>query len=311
MKANYFMFRKEIKIRQRDITDCGAACLASVAAFYRLYIPVGTIRLSAGTDKLGTNVLGMVRSAEKLGFRAKGARGNAESLPKIPFPSIAHLLLKNGLQHFVVIYKVTKKCIWLMDPADGRVHKKNISLFLSEWTGVLILLIPGDNFISGGKRITNLNRLWYLIQPHKNILFQALLGALIYTILGLSTSFYVQKLIDRVLVDGDIQLLRLLSIGMIVILFFQFIIANNKSILGLQTGQQIDVRLILGYYRHLLALPQRFFDTMRTGEVLSRINDAVKIRLFINDVALSLVVNFFIILFSVSMFFFYYWKLAV
>ncbi len=305
------MFRKAIKIRQRDVTDCGATCLASVAAFYRLYIPVSTIRLSAGTDRLGTNVLGMVESAEKFGFRAKSARGDVEGLQKIPIPTIAHLSLKNGLQHFVVIYKLTKRNIWLMDPADGKIHKKKLNLFLDEWTGVLILLIPSNNFIASSKKVTNLNRFWYLIKPHKNILFQALLGAILYTLLGLSLSLYVQKLIDIILVDGDIPLLRLLSIGMIVILFFQFIIANNKSILGLQTGQQIDIRLILGYYRHLLALPQSFFDTMRTGELLSRINDAVKIRLFINDVALSLVVNFFIILFSVSMFFFYYWKLAV
>ena len=305
------MFRKSIKIRQRDITDCGAACLVSIAAHYKSYVPVSMIRISAGTDKQGTNLLGMVEAAEKLGFRAKGARGDVESLQKIPIPSIAHLLLKNGLQHYVVIYKINNKYIWLMDPVDGIIHKKTVPSFLAEWTGVLILLIPGNNFVKGGKKITNLQRLLYLIQPHKSILFQALLGAIIFTILGLSFSVYVQKIVDSVLVDGDLQLLRLLSIGMLVILLFQFVIGNNKSILGLQTGQQIDIRLILGYYRHLLSLPQSFFDTMRTGEVLSRINDAVKIRLFINDVALSLLVNVFIILLSISMFFFYYWKLAL
>ena len=57
-----------IKVRQRDITDCGAACLASVAAHFRVRIPVSRIRLYAGTDKKGTNVLGLTEAAKKLGF---------------------------------------------------------------------------------------------------------------------------------------------------------------------------------------------------------------------------------------------------
>ncbi|MEM7659257.1 MAG: ABC transporter transmembrane domain-containing protein, partial [Bacteroidota bacterium] len=37
----------------------------------------------------------------------------------------------------------------------------------------------------------------------------------------------------------------------------------------LKSGQMIDARLILGYYKHLLRLPQQFFDTMRTGEIIA------------------------------------------
>src|SRR5690606_21890437 len=77
------------------------------------------------------------------------------------------------------------------------------------------------------------------------------------------------------------------------------------------TGQQIDARLILGYYKHLLRLPELFFDTMRVGEIISRINDAIKIRAFINEVSLSLTVNILILIFSFALMFFYYWKLAL
>lgn len=79
----------------------------------------------------------------------------------------------------------------------------------------------------------------------------------------------------------------------------------------MKTGQKIDLRLILGYYKHLLTLPQRFFDTMRVGEIISRINDAVKIRAFINDTAISLLVNVFIVFFSFALMFLYSWKLAM
>jgi len=95
---------KSYKIQQRDITDCGATCLASIAAFYQLKLPVSRIRQYAGTDKRGTNVLGLIEAAEKLGFQAKGAKGTIDSLYKIPLPAIAHVVLKNGLHHFVVIF---------------------------------------------------------------------------------------------------------------------------------------------------------------------------------------------------------------
>jgi ATP-binding cassette subfamily B protein len=285
--------------------------LASIAAHYQLQIPVSRIRQYAGTDKRGTNVLGLIEAAEKLGFQAKGAKGALDSLSKIPLPAIAHVISKNGLHHFVVIYKVTKKDITFMDPADGGYHKNKIAEFEKDWSGVIVLILPDESFSKGNETTSNTKRFWQLLMPHKGIMIQALVGALVYTILGLSTSIYMQKLIDFVLPDGNIRLLNLLSIGMIVILVFQVFIGTFKTILGLQTGQQIDARLILGYYKHLLKLPQRFFDTMRVGEITSRINDAVKIRMFINDVALSMIVNVLIVGFSIALMFLYYWKLAV
>ncbi|MGL5729508.1 MAG: ABC transporter transmembrane domain-containing protein, partial [Bacteroidales bacterium] len=68
---------------------------------------------------------------------------------------------------------------------------------------------------------------------------------------------------------------------------------------------------MLGYYKHLFNLPQSFFDTMRVGEIISRINDAFKIRVFINDVAISIIVNILVLLFSFSLMFIYSWKLAL
>jgi ATP-binding cassette subfamily B protein len=98
---------------------------------------------------------------------------------------------------------------------------------------------------------------------------------------------------------------------MLLILFLQIFIGVFQSLFMLKTGQQIDTRLVLGYYKHLLKLPQQFFDTMRVGEILSRMSDAVKIRAFINDVSVSLIVNFFIVLFSFSLMFAYSWQLAL
>lgn len=198
-----------------------------------------------------------------------------------------------------------------MNPAYGKIETYTTEEFAKIWTGVLILLEPNEYFEQRNEKTSLYQRFYQLIQPHRSILLQALVGAIFYTILGLSTSIYIQKITDYVLVDGNRRLLNLLSLIMIVLLLFQIFLGVMKSVLTLQTGQKIDKYLILGYYKHLLKLPQRFFDTMRVGEIISRVNDAVKIRTFINDVSIQIVVNVFIVLFSFALMFTYYWKLAL
>ncbi len=314
-KYYFKTMKKHTRIKQHDMTDCGAACLASVAAHYQLQLPIARIRQFASTDKKGTNVLGLIEAATKLGFQAKGVRGTFESLSKIPMPAIAHVIIRKPdieLHHYVVLYKITDTHIHLMDPADGQMHKKTHEEFKAQWTGVLVLLLPNeDTFQPGNEKVSVLSRFWFLIRPHRSVMVQALFGAAIYTLLGLSSSIYIQKITDRVLVESNRNLLNLLSITMILLLIMQVFIGSWKSIFALKTGQKIDAQLILGYYKHLLKLPQTFFDTMRVGEIISRVNDAVKIRVFINDVALNLVVNVFIVLFSFGLMFTYYWKLAL
>ena len=305
------MVRKKTGAKQHDITDCGAACLASISGYYGLNIPVSRIRQLASTDQKGTNILGMIEAAEKMGFAAKGVKGEQHSLNHIPLPAIAHVVIGNALQHFVVIYKVSGKFVEVMDPRDGK-HRKIIhEEFLVQWTGVLILIIPNESFKPGNEKISIAMRMWFLLKPHREVLFQAMFGAAFFTIIGLSTAIYIQLIVDHVLPDGNRNLLNLLGLGMIVLLMVQIFIGATKSLFTLKTGQLIDARLILGYYKHLLRLPQQFFDSMRVGEITSRIGDAVKIRAFINDIAINLLVNVFIILFSFILMFTYYWKLGL
>lgn len=303
--------KKSIKIKQHDITDCAAACLASISENYGLKLPIAKIRQYASTDKKGTNVLGVIEAANKLGFTAKGVKGPFESLFKIPKPAIAHLIVKETLNHFVVIYNINKKKVTIMDPGVGKIIKLSHAEFKKQWTGVLIIMMPDENFTTGNEKISITKRFYSLLNPHKSIITQAFIGAIIYTLLGLSTSIYVQKIIDFVLVDGNKNLLNLMSIVMIILLLLQIYIGSVKSIFVLKTGQKIDATLILGYYKHLMTLPQQFFDTMRVGEIISRVNDAIKIRTFINDISLELLVNILIVIFSFSLMFLYSVKLAL
>ena len=300
-----------IKVKQRDITDCGAACLASVSSFYRVHMPISKIRQFAGTDRKGTNILGLIEAADKMGFTAKGVKADWDSLFKIPFPTIAHIVVKGILTHYVVLLKITRTVIKIMDPADGAIHRIRHEDFKSQWTGVLVLIAPGERFTTRNEKASLTTRLLQLVKPSRGILLQSLVGALIYSILGLSVSLYVGKIVDNVIPGGNANLLNLLGVAMIIIILFRLLLMSFQSVFILKTGQRIDATLILGYYQQLLKLPKSFFDNMRTGEIISRIGDAVKIRVFVNDVSISLVLNIFILMVSFLLMFAFYWKLAL
>jgi ATP-binding cassette, subfamily C, bacteriocin exporter len=303
--------KKSIQVKQRDATDCGAACLASVAAYYGLLIPVSRIRQYAGTDKQGTSLQGLVVAAEQLQFQCRTAKAAGIDLKAIPVPAIFHLVLENGMQHFVVVYKIKKKRLSYMDPATGELLCLFHPDFKMKWSGIILLLIPSNHFQRGSKKKSVYSWFWNLIRPHRSMMIQALLGAMVYTTLGLSTSIYVQKIIDFILPDANRQLMNMLSLLMILLLCFRVITGYMKSLIALRTGQQIDTALILGYYKHLMDLPQRFIDSMRIGEIISRVNDALRIRVFINDVALTVIVHGLTILLSMAAMFVYNWKLAL
>lgn len=105
-------------IRQHDITDCGAACLATISKQYGLSTSITKIREVAGTDKKGTNALGIIKAAQELGFTAKAVKGNKEAFfSEFPLPAIAHVVVDGKLLHYVVIQKITKKQVIISDPA--------------------------------------------------------------------------------------------------------------------------------------------------------------------------------------------------
>lgn len=305
------MLRRIPASRQHDITDCGAACLHSVSRYHGLRIPLARIRQFARTDREGTNVLGMIEAARRLGFQARGVRANETALSSLPLPVIAHVVQPTGAHHYVVVYRIRKGNLVIMDPAEGRVVRISRSAFIERWTGVLLLIVPGESFQPAKQESTPIGRFWQLVRPHRSIMIEAIAAAALYTTLGLASAIHVQKIVDHVLIDGNRKLLNLLSLGMVGIVLLRGYLGSMKSLLTLRTGQKIDAVLILGYYRHLLRLPQSFFDTMRVGELVSRVNDAVKIRAFINDVALDLVVNLLIVLFSFVLMFTISWKLSL
>jgi ATP-binding cassette subfamily B protein len=128
-------------VRQNDQSDCGPACLAAICMHYGRPVRLQQMRDLAGTDRIGTNLIGMIQAPERLGFMAKAVKGTFEVLPRAPLPAIAHIRTKEGLGHFVVLHKVKKNSVVVADPGRGIV-KMSAAEFKTTWTGYLLLLAP-------------------------------------------------------------------------------------------------------------------------------------------------------------------------
>ncbi|PRX20634.1 ATP-binding cassette subfamily B protein [Orenia metallireducens] len=284
-------FKKYYCIKQHDLTDCGAACLATISKQYGLKIPITQIREVAGTDKKGTNALGMIKAAKELGFSAKGVKAEPEHLDEdFPLPAIAHVIIDGTLMHYVVIHEVGENEIIIADPGRGLVTYKREE-FYEIWTGVLILLTPTEKFEKGDETTGLFARFFGLITPHKRLLVEIFISSILYTLMGLIGAFYFKYLIDTVLSDGLTKTLHIVSTGVVILTLFKIGMSAFRSHLLLYLSQKIDLALILNYYQHVLELPMSFFDTRKVGEILSRLNDASKIRSAISGAAISVMLD--------------------
>lgn len=278
-------------VKQHDITDCGAACLATIAKQYGLKLPISKIREIAGTDKQGTNAYGVVKAAEQLGFSAKGVKGNKEAFfSEFPLPAIAHVVIDGKLLHYVVIHKITKKQVVIADPGKGIV-KYTPEDFFKIWTGVLILLVPNNTFKKGNQKKGSLSRFFSLLAPQKNLLLTIFLASLLITIFGIVASFYFRFIMDDVVTNSLYGTLTVVSIGVIALYIFKCLLEFFRNHLMLYLSQKLDIPLILGYYQHVLSLPMNFFGTRKIGEIVSRFMDASKIRDAISGATLTIMID--------------------
>lgn len=294
-------------IKQHDVTDCGAACLATICKQNGYKIGITKIREVAGTDKQGTNVNGVIKAAEQLGFSAKGVKGNKEAFfSKFPLPCIAHVIVDGNLLHYVVIHKIKKKQVVIADPGVGIV-KLTPEEFFGEvneegkppkyrWNGILILLAKNETFQQGDETKGLFSRFFHLLLPQKNLLLHIFMASLVYTILGIIGAFYFKELIDSVLPDGLRKTLMTLSIGVILLNVFKVILNAFRSHLSLYLSQKLDISLLLGYYRHVIELPMNFFGTRKVGEIISRFNDAGKVRDAISGATLTIMIDTFMVI---------------
>lgn len=72
---------------------------------------------------------------------------------------------------------------------------------------------------------------------------------------------------------------------------FKVLLDGVRSHILLYLSQKLDIALLLGYYRHVLELPMNFFGSRKTGEIVSRFQDASKVRDAISGAALTIIID--------------------
>lgn len=286
-------------VEQHAEEDCGAACLATVARHHGRRLAVSRIRELVGTGARGTTLLGLRRGAEAIGFHARAVKGDQTLLDRlgdIPLPAICHW----QRNHWVVLYGRQGKKLVIADPAVG-ICKLSMEEFMQRWgNGALLLLEPDLNRLlqQPEEQRLPLRRFLRLTWPYRFLLLQALAMNVVIGLLALALPLLMQVLTDDVLVRRDQQLLT--SLGLVMLLLFTF-----RSVISLIQGhmvghfaQRLQLGMVLEYGQRLLRLPLTYFDSHRSGEVVSRISDISRINALIGDLVLGLPSELFIAMIS-------------
>lgn len=285
------MKNRYICVKQHDTTDCAAACLATIAKHYGLSMSIAQIREIAGTDKEGTNAYGVVKAAEKIGMTAKAVKGDDKALlSNFAIPAMAHIIKNGSLLHYVVIHKITSKYLIIADPAEG-IKKYTLEEFLNQWTGVLILMMPSVNFKRSSINESVLKRFFLLLIPQKKLILHIFTASLILTAFGILGAFFFQLLIDDILPNNLNKTLNIFCIGLIILGIFKILLSTFREQLFIYLSQRLDIPLMLGYYNHVLDLPMNFFGSRKTGEIISRFEDASHIKDAISSATLTIMLD--------------------
>ena len=298
-------------VQQHSEEDCGAACLASIAKHYGQTFTISRIREAVGTGQFGTTLLGLKRGAEILGFKANPVKTSPEILDKIneaPLPAIIHW---KG-NHWVVLYGKKGKKFLIADPAVGLryLSKQDVE---SAWTDWLLLLVEPDPIRFFAQKQDQVGGFWRFFQRvwiYRGILFQALPLNLVLGLLSLASPFLLQILTDDVLVRGDTKLLTTVVISVVVMNIISHSLSFVQSNLIAHFAQRMQLGLVLEFGRQILRLPLTYYETRRSGEVVSRLRDIDQINQLIAQVVVGLPSQLFIAVISLFFMLFYSWKLT-
>jgi len=264
-------------VRQYDRTDCGPAALLSVLRYWRGDASMAQIRRLACTDGRGSSMLDLVSAAKAIGFDAVGANGDYASLMQEPMPCLAHLVMEDGLQHFVVVYRLDARRVLLGDPASG-LRRVTPEQFLELWkTRAVVLLTPNDR-LARGPAPTALRWIATHFEREQAWLAQALFLGALYTALGLLTAVFMQWLIDRGIPAKSYSRVLTTGAGLIVLLLLKALVGYLRQRFVVELNRRVSLRVNTDFLQHIFRLPLGFFDSRRTGDITSRINDGVKIQ---------------------------------
>ncbi len=252
---------------QTEAAECGFACLAMVANYHGHNIDLpGMRRRFPISSSRGNTLTDLITISHRLGFNTRPLRVEPEYLPQLQLPCILHW----DMNHFVVLKEVTARRVVLHDPGRGlvRLSHEEVSNHL---TGVVLEMEPAHEFRPiKDQRSISIRDVTGRIVGIKRSLLQILLLSLTLEVFVLVSPFFLQGVIDQVLVSGNHQLLAVLCAGYLAIVLFQGAVTGLRGWVLTWISARISTQWKVNLFHHLLRLPMDYFERRHMGDVLSR-----------------------------------------
>ncbi|MEY4520146.1 MAG: hypothetical protein RLZZ499_2746 [Cyanobacteriota bacterium] len=267
--------RRRIKtptLLQMEAVECGAAALGIIMYYLGRVVPLPELRRECGVSRDGSKASNMLKAARRYGLEAKGFKKELTQLRELPLPYIVFW----NFNHFLVVEGWGKEKVYLNDPATGPC---TISLqeFDEAYTGVVLVMQPGEEFKPGGRQASMLLALWSRLQGTTGALTYCLIAGLLLTLVGLVVPVFTQIFVDEILIQGRQHWLRPLLLAMAIAAILQ----GALTLLRLRYLRRLKIKLAVGmssrFLWHILRLPVSFYAQRFAGEISNRtsLNDQV------------------------------------
>src|SRR5436853_5217968 len=267
--------RKFEHITQIDEMDCGAASLGMVCRHFGRKVSLARIRQLCHTATDGTSLKALCRAAVELGLAARALKVSLRNLPVMPLPAIVHW---EG-NHWMVLYDVDEQFVRVADPALG-LRKFPRPEFEAKWTGYAALFDYTPAFEQAPETKPTLAWVLPLLARFKVILLQVLGLAVAVSFLQLLFPVFTQMVVDKVIVENDVGLLKTILLGMLAAIVFVQLSTLAQEYLLAFAAVRLDTTVLDFLSRKLLSLPMTYFTSRRTGDIQRRLDGARQVRQF-------------------------------
>jgi len=265
--------RKIDHIMQIDEMDCGAACLGMICRHFGRKVSLARIRQLCHTATDGTSLKAISRAATELGLAARPLKISHRNLPLMPLPAIVHW---EG-NHWIVLYDVDEQFARVADPGRGLLRVPR-SEFETKWTGYAALFDYTPAFEEAPESKPTLAWLLPFLSRFKVILLQVLGLAIAVSFLELLFPVFTQIVVDKVIVENDVGLLKVILLGLVAALVFVQLATLAQEYLLAFAAVRLDTAVLDFLSRRLLSLPMSYFTSRRTGDIQRRLEGARQVR---------------------------------
>lgn len=294
-------------ILQSEASECGLACLAMISAHHGNQTSLRELRSRFGTSLNGASLRRMIDIAVPLGLQARPLRLDLADLARLALPCILHW----DMNHFVVLERVGRKQLRILDPALGR-RTLDMQELSRHFTGVALELTPSQDFQPRPKPPSiGLRQLAGKVTGLRRSLLILFAFSIALQLLVLLAPFLMQWVVDQVLVSGDRDLLSVLGLAFSGALLLQVAIGFARGWAVVHLSTRMGLQWSANIFSHLLRLPLSFFEKRHIGDVVSRMDSVASVQGTLSTTFVESVIDGVMALVTLALMLMYSWKLAI